>query len=167
MSREPGIPAGYPKWNHIFRDLFFGGRIENKHRVISDFFSFFFRCQRQKTAWRCMISPKYRSGIVSCDGSAEFQRQMAQNRIFQWIVYYATRKESMLFSPKVIFTRGEIDFFPVQHTRIHPFSHDSVEKAAFVCVQWRVRNLLFLINWRTIILKIMVQYYFDKNTWSP
>ena len=70
MSREPEIPAGYPKWTHIFRD----------------------------------------------------QRQMSQNRILERIVYYATRAESKLFSPKVIFTRGEIEFSPVQHTRFHPFS---------------------------------------------
>ena len=38
----------------------------------------------------------------------------------------------------------------------------SVEKAAFEWMQWRVQNWLFLINWRTITLKMMVQYDYER-----
>ena len=39
----------------------------------------------------------------------------------------------------------------------------SVEKHAFVCVQLRVRNWLFLNNWRKITLKIIVRYNYKKE----
>ena len=38
-----------------------------------------------------------------------------------------------------------------------------VEKAAFACVRWRVRNWLFLINGRTITLKTMVPYNYKER----
>ena len=51
----------------------------------------------------------------------------------------------------------------MQHTILFP---NSVEKDAFVCVQWCVRNWLFSINRRTITFKIMVRYKCKKE-WRP
>ena len=69
------------------------------------------------------------------------------------ICYTSGARVAKLHEVKSTFFRAAYDTFP----------SISVEKDAFVCVQWRVRNLLFLINWRTITFKIMVLYNYKKE----
>ena len=150
----------------------------NKNLRIS-FFYFFFRHSSQvfKNNTRIRMMKKLplvpRSGVIY----SQFQ-QPEKLKIFGFvckggkdknkgnkmiIVCYTTQQENERFLTRVIlknYTKlNELSFRAAYDT----FFPISVGKAAVVCVQWRVRNWLFWINWQPNTLKIMVWYNNLKN----